>query len=61
MVPLHHDNYDLNVLTPNGKRETHALAIELTQHPVEITTVEEKQIIPRLNSKEVKDLYLSDV
>ena len=27
------DNYDLNVYTPNGTRETHDMAIQYTQHP----------------------------
>ena len=27
-----YDNYDLDVRTPNGRRETHAMVIELTQH-----------------------------
>ena len=27
------DNYDLNVFTPNGCRETHSLVVELTQQP----------------------------
>ena len=35
------DNYDLNVFTPNGRRETHALAIEFTQHPSENQTDED--------------------
>ncbi len=28
------DNYDLNIFTPNGCRETHALAVEVTQQPL---------------------------
>ena len=27
------DNFDLLVCTPNGRRETHAMAIEFQQHP----------------------------
>ena len=27
------DNFDLLVFTPNGRRETHAVAIEYQQHP----------------------------
>lgn len=26
------DNFDLQVLTPNGNRETHCMAVEFTQH-----------------------------
>ena len=35
------DNYDLNVFTPNGCRETHALAIEITQQPVSAPDMDE--------------------
>ena len=32
------DNYDLNIFTPNGRRETHAIAIELTQQKAASST-----------------------
>ena len=32
------DNYDLNIFTPNGKMETHAMAIDCTQQKVESST-----------------------
>jgi hypothetical protein len=62
------DNYDLNVFTPNGKRETHAMAVEFTQHPtfdaqemeqgeVEVT----EQIISRLSKGEMKETKLSEL
>ena len=32
------DNYDLNIFTPNGKMETHAMAVDCTQQKVESST-----------------------
>ena len=32
------DNYDLNIFTPNGRRETHAMAIEFTQQKAASST-----------------------
>ena len=47
------DNYDLQVFTPNGNRETHALAIELTQQG-RVHDEEQTMCIPRLSKKEWK-------
>ena len=32
------DNYDLNVFTPNGKRETHAMAVEFSQNNLDVVS-----------------------
>ena len=49
------DNYDLQVNTPNGQRETHAMAIEWRQQDCdgEDSTLESQSlIIPRLTKEE---------
>jgi len=59
------DNYDLNVFTPNGMRETHAMAIEFTQHPG--NTVEEADsgdstnLIPQLSKKDIKESKVGEL
>ena len=58
------DNYDLNVFTPNGCRETHALAIELTQHPLECDNEDDQMesvVIPRLSKEAISDIKLSEL
>ncbi len=58
------DNYDLNVFTPNGCRETHALAVEVTQQPLineDVDVVTPQPIIPRLSKTEVDKAKLSEV
>ena len=59
------DNYDLNVFTPNGMRETHAMAIEFMQHPyvmpqeIEVADKDELPVIPRLSRIEMDKVNLS--
>ncbi|MES9884496.1 MAG: hypothetical protein ABW185_26930, partial [Sedimenticola sp.] len=60
------DNYDLNIFTPNGCRETHALAVEVTQQPLirvdENADIEPADpIIPRVSKAEVDQTKLSEV
>lgn len=56
------DNFDLLVSTPNGRRETHAMATEFQVHPNAITESSNAQpaisdlVIPRLTSRQVKFL-----
>lgn len=57
-----YDNFDLMVSTPNGRRETHAMATEFQMHPAGIIETGGSQpdisslIIPRLTSKEAKSV-----
>lgn len=59
------DNYDLVVFTPNGRRSTHAMAIEFTQHPAGIihpgsaTPGVMSLKIPRLRKAEAAKLCLT--
>lgn len=57
------DNYDLNIYTPNGTRETHAMAVEFMQRESEPSNDDEvrKVIIPRISKKVMKNLKLSDL
>ncbi|MCG7883058.1 MAG: hypothetical protein JAY96_15870 [Candidatus Thiodiazotropha endolucinida] len=56
-----YDNFDLSVSTPNGRRETHAMATEFQIHPAGIIEPGTAQlpgistlVIPRLTSKQYK-------
>ena len=53
------DNYDLNVFTPNGYRESHALVVQVTQQ----TQVEDEQdtiqVIPRVSKADMNKTKLS--
>ena len=59
------DNYDLVVFTPNGRRSTHAMAIEFTQHPsstpnpTDVTLGVMRLRIPRLKLAEASSLRLT--
>ncbi len=59
------DNYDLNVFTPNGKWESHTMAVEFTQNPrftKDQDEIEgEEVIIPRLSKSDMKDVKLSEL
>lgn len=55
------DNYDLNVYTPNGAQETHAMAIEFTQQATENSFETPMPKTPRLSKTEVSDLKLSEL
>ena len=62
------DSYDLLVYTPNGRRETHCLAIEFMCHPSEDSftrsVCNEKPspfIIPRLSTSEARRLTLGNL
>ncbi len=56
------DNLDMLVSTPNGRRETHAMAIEFQNHPAGIIEMGPAQPcisrlkIPRLSSKQAKQV-----
>ena len=64
LVSAWFDNYNLNVYTPNGKRETHAMAIEFIQHTLP-TVVQDQNVklpvIPRLTKVQVASLKLSEI
>ena len=58
-----YDNSDLSVSTPNGHRETHAMATEFQVHPAGIIQPGTAQlpglstlVIPRLTAKQYKSL-----
>ena len=56
-----YDNFDLLVSTPNGRRETHAMATEFQMHPAGIINGNTQPgistaIIPRLTSKQAKSV-----
>ena len=57
-----YDNFDLLVSTPNGRRETHAMATEFQMHPAGIIETGSSQpgistlTIPRLTPKQVKSV-----
>ena len=59
-------NFDLLVCTPNGRRETHAMAIEFQQHPLDIIECGSAKAgllnltIPRLCKREVASLRLGN-
>lgn len=55
------DNYDLNVYTPNGARETHDMAIEFTQQAKKNSFETPMPKVPRLSKTEVSDLKLSEL
>ena len=58
------DNFDLLVCTPNGRRETHAMAIEFQQHPSGVLECDSAKAgllnltIPCLYKREVASLRL---
>ena len=58
------DNFDLLVCTPNGRRETHAMAIEFQQHPSGVLDYGSAKAgllnltIPRLCKREVASLRI---
>ena len=61
------DSYDLLVCTPNGRRETHCLAMEFMCHPYEdnLTSTSNDEnpppfIIPRLKKSEARNLTLEN-
>ena len=56
-----YDNFDLLVSTPNGRRETHAMATEFQMHPAGIINSSGKPemgtlIFPRLTSQQAKSV-----
>ena len=58
------DNYDLNVFTPNGCRESHALVVEVTQQPQEDEVEDEQdtiQVIPRVSKADMNKTKLSEL
>ena len=60
------DNYDLNIYTPNGARETHAMAIEFTQQASQAhSQLQSNQVaattIPRLSRSEMNNLKMSEL
>ena len=58
------DNYDLQVYTPNGNRETHALAVEFTQPSDSLSDSDDDENmpeIPRLSRGDMKTLQLSEM
>ena len=61
------DNYDLDVCTPNGLREIHAMVVEFTQHALPAGNGDDPYknystvTIPPLTKTEVKCMKLSDV
>ncbi|MES9884700.1 MAG: hypothetical protein ABW185_27970 [Sedimenticola sp.] len=60
------DNYDLNVFTPNGCRETHALVVEVTQQPTDDDDDSgdwdtSHQVIPRISKTEIGTTKLSEL
>jgi len=58
------DNFDLLVCTPNGRRETHAMAIEFQQHPSGVLKCGSAKAgllnltIPRICKREVASIQL---
>lgn len=57
------DNYDLNIYTPNGSRETHAMDVEFTQQAPQDDRQTEPKVatIPRLSKAEQTHLKLSEL
>ncbi len=62
------DNYDLNIATPNGCRETHALVVEVTHQPTNDVDQEDETdsntshpIIPRVSLAEMSNAKLSEL
>ena len=56
------DNYDLNVTTPNGQRETHAMAVEWRQQAREdVSCNDGDYVVPRLSKEEMKSVKLSEI
>jgi len=60
------DNYDLNIFTPNGKRETHAMAIEfMQQQQVDLNKaqpdLEPKPVVERLTKAETSSVKLGEL
>ena len=59
------DNLDLNICTPNGRRETHVMAHEFQQHPSGIIEMGSAQsgemhlVIPRLPNTAARNLNIS--
>ena len=56
-----YDNYDLLVSTPNGHRETHAMATEFQMHPAGIINSRAKPgmstlVFPRLTAQQAKSV-----
>ena len=53
-----YDNFDLLVSTPNGRRETHAMATEFQMHPINGNTQPgiSTLIFPRLTSQQAKSV-----
>ena len=57
------DSYDLNIFTPNGKRESHAMAIEfMQQQQVDLnraqSDLEPKRVVERVTKAEAKSVKL---
>ena len=58
------DNYDLQVWTPNGRRETHSMAIEFTQPSDDRQDSQNHQknlTFPRLKHREARELALGEL
>ena len=58
------DNFDLNIFTPNGRRETHAMAIEFTQQKAESSTdsnATSESDITRLTKLEARTTKLGEI
>ena len=57
------DNYDLNIFTPNGCRGTHALATEVTQHPLPTDENRQQPLpkIPRLKKMETSRMDIIEL
>ena len=53
------DNFDVIINTPNGKKQTHDLAIIHTQHGTE-TTRPTQPAIPRILKRELKSVAIPD-
>ena len=53
------DNFDCNISSMNGLRQTHSLALMMIQHGRE--AVNKDEFIKRLKKADLKDIYLPDV
>ena len=55
------DNFDLNISSVNGQKQTHSMALMMVQSGGNISDDEEEDEIPRLKKEELKDVEFEEI
>ena len=61
LIQIISDNFDANISSQNGRKETHGLATIICQNPSDARETTERVPIPRLPFNQLKDVQLKNV